>query len=121
MEALTLLCELAIHEPDSFSLWQLVGLAGRTAVAISLHRRDDIYMPTVYPSWPAVDEEPAMVTAHNQRRKDLFWAFYSLDRLTTFTLNRPASIRDEDIDVDVSLITLSAAHANLLTVPSCRR
>lgn len=91
------------------SLWQLVGLTGRTAVAISLHRRDDIYMPTVYSSWPAVGEEPAVVSARNQRRKDLFWAFYSLDRLTMFTLNRPASIKDEDIDVDVSLAACSTS------------
>ncbi|KEF52351.1 uncharacterized protein A1O9_11591 [Exophiala aquamarina CBS 119918] len=106
VEALTLLCELAIHEPNGSSLWQLVGLTGRTAIAISLHRRDDIYLPTVYPSWPAVDEEPATISARNQRRKDLFWAFYSLDRLTMFTLNRPASIKDEDIDVELPPLTM---------------
>lgn len=103
VEALTLLCELAIHEPNGSNLWQLVGLTGRTAIAISLHRRDDVYLPTVYPSWPAVDDEPATISLRNQRRKDLFWAFYSIDRLTTFLLNRPGSIKDEDIDVEVRL------------------
>jgi hypothetical protein len=102
------------------SLWQLVGLTGRTIVATSLHRRDDIYLPTVYPTWPTIKEEPAVVSARNQRRKDLFWAFYSLDRLTMFTLNRPASIKDEDIDVDVSLSGSSVGlFVYLLTIPSC--
>lgn len=116
---MTLLCELAIHEPNGSSLWQLVGLAGRTAVAINLHRRDDIYMPTTYPLWPACDEDPSVVSARNRRRKDLFWAFYSLDRLAMFTLNRPASIKDEDIDVDVSLATCSSGTPfTVLTVSS---
>ncbi|KAF2008627.1 hypothetical protein BU24DRAFT_94379 [Aaosphaeria arxii CBS 175.79] len=106
VEALTLLCELAIHAPGGPNLWQLVGLATRTAIAINLHRKDDIFLPTIYPGWPVTSEDSNTVSARNQRRKDLFWALYSLDRLTVFILNRPVSIREEDIDVDLPPSTM---------------
>lgn len=75
-------------------------------------------MPTVYPSWPAFGEDAAIASARNQRRKDLFWAFYSLDRLTMFALNRPASIKDEDIDVDVSITKSSIGLYIYLLAPA---
>ena len=44
--------------------------------------------------------------AHNQRRKDLFWALYSLDRLAAFIFNQSPCLADSDIDVDVSFVYL---------------
>lgn len=107
VEALTLLSELAIHAPIGLNLWQLLGIATRTAVAINLHRKDDVYLPTVFGSATLQGLDSEETSLHNQRRKDLFWALYSLDRLGGFVLNRPPSLADTDIDVDVSAWSLS--------------
>jgi hypothetical protein len=71
-------------------------------MALGLHRCDDVYLPTLCSSWPVNTEDPAVVVTLNQRRKDLFWALYSIDRLTIFVINQPVSIQEADIDVDVS-------------------
>lgn len=92
---------MSIQEPDGPDLWQVVGLAARTAVSISIHRKDEVYLPLVAGLFP--DEDA--LKKHNESRKNVFWALYSLDRLTMFTLSRPAALRDDDIDVEVSKST----------------
>lgn len=92
-------------------------MATRTAIAISLHRRDEIYLPTVYGTSQLCEVDATEAAAHNQRRKDLFWAMYSLDRLAAFILNRPSFLTDKDIDVDVSPVALTNyAFTNLSAV-----
>lgn len=108
VESLTLLSELSIHARIGLNLWQLLGAATRTAVAINLHRRDDVYLPTVFGLAYSESHNSAEIAAHNQRRKDLFWALYSLDRLAAFILNRPPSLADTDVDVDVSFFSIKA-------------
>ena len=98
MQTFVLLAMMALREPDGPNLWHLVGLASRTALAISLNRRDSVYLPTVE---SGIDGE-GLLQAHNERRTNIFWALYGLDRLAMFTLNMPPSIRDEDIDIAVS-------------------
>lgn len=93
-----LLCLMSIQEPDGPDLWQVVGLAARTIIAIGIHRKDDVYLPQIIGSF---DDENAL-SKHNECRKDIFWALYSIDRLTMFTFSRPAALRDHDIDVEVS-------------------
>lgn len=102
---MTLLSELAIHAPSGLNLWQLLGVATRTAVAINLHRRDDVYLPTVFEAGSPDGQNSEEISAHNQRRKDLFWALYSLERLAAFILHRPTSLSDGDIDVDVGSLS----------------
>lgn len=97
MQALGLLGLMSIQEPDGPDLWQVVGLAARTAVAIGIHRKDEVYLPLVVGLFP----DDYALTKHNACRKDIFWALYSLDRLTMFTFSRPAALRDHDIDVEV--------------------
>ncbi len=89
---------MAIYEPSGSSLWQLVGIAARTAIAIDLHRRDDVY----FARHPDVGSDETTRTLMNKRRIDIFWSLYNTDREMVYMLGRPAAIRDEDIDVDVS-------------------
>lgn len=89
---------MCIQEPEGPDLWQVVGLAARTAIAIDIHRKDEIYLPLVAASFPDAET----LSKHNRRRKDIFWAIYSLDRLVMFTLSRPSALRDHDIDIEAS-------------------
>jgi hypothetical protein len=89
---------MCVQEPEGPDLWQVVGLAARMAVAIGIHRKDEFYLSYVAASF--TDE--GSLSKHNARRKDIFWAVYSLDRLAMFTLSRPSAIRDHDFDVEVS-------------------
>ncbi|ORY29824.1 hypothetical protein BCR39DRAFT_163840 [Naematelia encephala] len=102
VQALTLLCAVAIHEPGGPSIWQLLGLAARTAIALDLHRRDDVYLASVSGSM-----DQAVLIRHNEGRKNLFWALYSLDRLTVLTLSRPPAIQDAIIDVEFPSIPVT--------------
>ncbi|KAI0891508.1 hypothetical protein F4806DRAFT_304861 [Annulohypoxylon nitens] len=97
VQALGLLGLMSIQEPDGPDLWQVVGLAARTAVAIGIHRKDEVHLPLVADLFQDEDS----LQKYNECRKDVFWALYSLDRLTMFTLSRPAALRDDDIDVEM--------------------
>jgi hypothetical protein len=98
VQALTLLSLMAMREPQGPSFWQLVGLAVRTAIALDLHRRDDIYLGR----HAFIGSDEAVLASLNEQRKNVFWAVYNLDRLGVYMFGRPPAIRDEDIDVDVS-------------------
>jgi len=64
---------------------------------IRLHRRDPAYANGFF------DPNDAGWKL-NEKKKNIFWAVYSLDRLASFIISQPHSIRDADIDVDVSAI-----------------
>ena len=89
---------MSIQESGGPNLWQVVGLAARTAIAIGIHRKDDVYLP---PQAGTFADEKSLYR-HNERRKNIFWAIYSLDRLLMFTLLRPGAFRDDEIDVEAS-------------------
>ena len=92
---------MSIQSAWGLSLWQTVGVASRTAISLGLHRRDDVYLA----AQSSFFTDSSALQAHNNHRKNVFWSLYSLDRLCMFILNKPPSIRDEDIDVDVSSLT----------------
>ncbi|WVW80532.1 hypothetical protein I302_102517 [Kwoniella bestiolae CBS 10118] len=100
VQSLVFLCRFAIREPGGIGLWQLAGMAARTALALRLHRRDDVYKQ----GFLNPDE---VDWRQNEKRKNIFWAVYNLDRLATFVLNQPPSIRDCDVDVDLPSVTPS--------------
>ncbi|KAK6907807.1 hypothetical protein I203_101808 [Kwoniella mangroviensis CBS 8507] len=107
VQSLVFLCRFAIREPGGIGLWQLAGMAARTALALRLHRRDDIYKQGFL--------DPNEIDwRQNEKRKNIFWAVYNLDRLATFVLNQPPSIRDSDVDVD--LPSVSSLYGNGLPV-----
>lgn len=110
VQALALLCLFAVHEPGGPSLWQLVGMAARTVITVGLHRRDEVYLASVMHTI----QDETVLKVHNARRKNLFWAIYSLDRLATFSLSQPPALRDCDIDVEVSDLLVYRAQYNQL-------
>ncbi|KAK6906725.1 hypothetical protein I203_100712 [Kwoniella mangroviensis CBS 8507] len=99
VQALTLLCIYGVDIPGGPSLSQLVGFAARAAMTINIHRRDDIYLASLM----GLNHDQDEFKKHNELRKNIFWAIYCLDRLASFTLGQPLSIRDSDIDVDDSV------------------
>lgn len=64
-------------------VWYLIGHAVRTAIDIGMHREH--YYRNLDPE-----------TAHSRRR--LFWSVYSMERRIAWSLRRPYSIADHDID-----------------------
>lgn len=98
IQALILLATLTMLAPGGPSYSQLVGMASRTALALGINRKDDVYLA----SCMAAFGTPEALDAHNEWRKNVFWALYSLDRVCVFILGKPPAIRDQDIDVDVS-------------------
>ena len=89
---------MAIHDPTTASsFWHMIGMAARIAISLNLHRRDSIYLPSIRMLYA----DDAALRVHNEKRKAVFWSVYCTDRLAMFTLTRPPTIRDSDIDVDV--------------------
>ncbi|KAH6986480.1 fungal-specific transcription factor domain-containing protein, partial [Ilyonectria sp. MPI-CAGE-AT-0026] len=75
---------------SSFSseVWYLIGLAMRTAVEVGLHR-EHYYE----------DLDPKQADLHRR----LFWAVYIIERNVCWSLKRPFSISDHDIDTNLPL------------------
>ncbi|KIK67205.1 hypothetical protein GYMLUDRAFT_37274 [Collybiopsis luxurians FD-317 M1] len=68
--------------------WALVSIGVRFALEIGVHRRQ----PDSY-RWTSSDEQ----------KRRAFWVLVSLDRLLSSFVGRPASVRDEDFDVEPPL------------------
>ncbi|CAH0057998.1 unnamed protein product [Clonostachys solani] len=111
VQALGLLALVSIQEPEGPDFWHLIGMAARAAIAIGIHRKDSVYLPPLSNEYP----DAQRLQHHNDRRKNIFWAIYSLDRLATFTLCRPPALRDADIDV--AMLTLSTSPTISIQVP----
>ncbi|KAL1409281.1 hypothetical protein Q8F55_006114 [Vanrija albida] len=109
VQALALMSLISLYEPGGPSLFQVVGFAARTALSIGIHRRDEVYFPGILDTF----HDEAALRAHNEKRKNIFWAVYSLDRLAVFTLGLPPAIRDSDIDVDQPTVPISSSEASL--------
>ncbi|KAL6415687.1 hypothetical protein AUP68_02253 [Ilyonectria robusta] len=75
---------------SSFSseVWYLIGLAMRTAIEVGLHR-EHYYE----------DLDPKQADLHRR----LFWAVYIIERNVCWSLKRPFSISDHDIDTNLPL------------------
>ena len=89
---------MAFYESEARSLWQIVGMAIRTAVSINLHRKDSIFLAP----YATAMESTATSERFNEYRKRVFWSLYVLDRLSTLVSGGPTFLRDQDIDVEVS-------------------
>ncbi|KAF5393252.1 hypothetical protein D9757_000764 [Collybiopsis confluens] len=70
------------------SAWTLVAVGIRFALEMGVHRRQ----PDSY-KWTSLDEQ----------KRRAFWVLVSLDRLLSSFVGRPASVRDEDFDVEPPL------------------
>jgi hypothetical protein len=78
---------LQFHLDDEILAWRTIGLAGRAAIELGLHRRE------TYPMRFSDVEQRVRVT-------QLFWSIYVLDRRWSFVTGRSFAIPESDIDLD---------------------
>ncbi|KAK2052120.1 hypothetical protein LY76DRAFT_527313 [Colletotrichum caudatum] len=71
------------------SAWHLLGLTVKTCISLGLHREPDSHAD--------------LTTAELNRRRWLFWSVYSLDRTLSIAMDRPLSIQDDDISVQIPM------------------
>ncbi|OCF31552.1 hypothetical protein I316_06751 [Kwoniella heveanensis BCC8398] len=92
VQALVMLIIYGLRHPTAeVSVWQVGGLAMRTAVELGLHRRTR--------SRTERERDPMRY----EMKKRVFWAVYTLDRMMSAQLGRPTGIQDRDIDVELPL------------------
>ncbi|KAL2822456.1 fungal-specific transcription factor domain-containing protein [Aspergillus granulosus] len=85
IEALMLLAMYNLQSSASSSVWYMAGLATRICVDFGLHREAQYRKLRPYEA---------------QRRRRLFWSVYLNDRSVAWSLGRPFSIADEEIDAE---------------------
>ncbi|KAL4927992.1 transcription factor domain-containing protein [Aspergillus undulatus] len=83
IEALMLLAMYNLQSSASSSVWYMMGLATRICVDFGLHREAQYRRLKPYEA---------------QRRRRLFWSVYLNERSVAWSLGRPFSIADEEID-----------------------
>ncbi|WWC63407.1 uncharacterized protein I303_106007 [Kwoniella dejecticola CBS 10117] len=92
VQALVLLIIYGLRHPTAeVAVWQVGGLAMRTAVELGMHRR--------LRSRSEREKDPMRY----EMKKRVFWAVYTLDRMMAAQLGRPAGIQDRDIDAELPL------------------
>ncbi|KAL2841144.1 fungal-specific transcription factor domain-containing protein [Aspergillus pseudoustus] len=85
IEALMLLAMYNLQSSASSSVWYMTGLATRICVDFGLHREAQYRKLRPYEA---------------QRRRRLFWSVYLNDRSVAWSLGRPFSIAEEEIDAE---------------------
>ncbi|KAL4973709.1 fungal-specific transcription factor domain-containing protein [Aspergillus desertorum] len=85
IEALMLLAMYNLQSSASSSVWYMMGLAMRICVDFGLHREVQYRRLAPYEA---------------QRRRRLFWSVYLNERSVAWSLGRPFSIGDEEIDAE---------------------
>lgn len=88
IEAMMLLVIYHLRSSSHPSVWYMIGLAMRTCIDFGLHR----------------EARYQKLRPHQaESRKRLFWSVYIIERYTAWSLGRPFSIAEEDIDVQSPL------------------
>ncbi|KAJ6087998.1 hypothetical protein N7467_006912 [Penicillium canescens] len=85
IEAMLLLVLYNLRSTSNSSVWYMIGLAMRTCVDFGLHR--EVRYRTLRPH-------------EAQLRRRLFWSVYITERYTAWSLGRPSSIAEEEIDTE---------------------
>lgn len=85
IEALMLMSMYNVQSAASSSVWYMMGLAMRICVDFGLHREAQYRRLRPYEA---------------QRRRRLFWSVYLHERSAAWSLGRPFSIADEEIDAE---------------------
>ncbi|KAJ5027782.1 hypothetical protein J3E73DRAFT_229341 [Bipolaris maydis] len=100
IQAWTAMSILQFHLDEEVLAWRTIGLAGRAAIELGLHRRETY-------SLRFSDEQ-------RLRASQLFWSIYILDRRWSFGTGRSFAIPECDIDLD--LPKLSSSDSYLLSI-----
>ncbi|PLB45012.1 hypothetical protein P170DRAFT_415927 [Aspergillus steynii IBT 23096] len=85
-EAMTLLCLYNLRSSTSSKVWYMMGLALRICIDYGLHREAHYRKQTPY---------------HAQLHRRIFWTVYILERYSSWSLGRPFSIAEEEIDAEL--------------------
>ncbi|KAF2165375.1 hypothetical protein M409DRAFT_24225 [Zasmidium cellare ATCC 36951] len=88
VQALLILVQYCFRAYGGPSVWHIVGAATRLCIELGYHRQKN-----------ADDSDP--LEAELQKRT--FWCAYAFDRLVSIVSNRPFSIHDQDIDVNIPI------------------
>lgn len=89
---------LQFHLDDEVLAWRTIGLAGRAAIELGLHRRETY-------SIRFFDNEQRL------RASQLFWSIYVLDRQWSFGTGRSFAIPECDVDLDLPKpVSISYCH-----------
>ncbi|RAL12639.1 uncharacterized protein BO97DRAFT_414005 [Aspergillus homomorphus CBS 101889] len=86
IEAIMLLVLYDLRSSSHSSVWYTIGLGMRICVDLGLHREG---------------QYRSMRQHEAQLRRRLFWSVYLVERYVSWSLGRPFSIAEKDIDVDV--------------------
>ncbi|PYH28244.1 Zn(II)2Cys6 transcription factor [Aspergillus neoniger CBS 115656] len=84
IEALMLLVLYHMRTSSATRVWYLIGLAMRICIDLRLHRESQYQKMRPY---------------EGQMRRRLFWSVYLVERYVAWSLGRPFSVPEEDIDV----------------------
>ncbi|BCS07591.1 hypothetical protein ALUC_11972A [Aspergillus luchuensis] len=84
IEALMLLVLYHMRTSSATRVWYLIGLAMRICIDLGLHRESQYQKMRPY---------------EGQMRRRLFWSVYLVERYVAWSLGRPFSVPEEDIDV----------------------
>ncbi|RAK95984.1 Zn(II)2Cys6 transcription factor [Aspergillus ibericus CBS 121593] len=84
VEAIMLLVLYHLRTSSASRVWYLIGLAMRICIDLGLHRESQYRKMRPY---------------EGQMRRRLFWSVYLVERYAAWSLGRPFSIPEEDIDV----------------------
>jgi hypothetical protein len=85
IEAMMLLVLYNLRSSSNFSVWYMIGLAMRICVDLGFHREARYHN---------------LSPREAQLRRRLFWSVYIIERYTAWSLGRPFSIAEEEVDAE---------------------
>ncbi|KAK9447196.1 fungal-specific transcription factor domain-containing protein [Limtongia smithiae] len=88
IRCLLLMSLYSFYDPEGCSAWLCAGTAMRIAVGLGMHRKSSLWRLNLI---------------NQEMRKRMFWCAYSVEQVLACVLGRPASVSDEDIDVEYFL------------------
>lgn len=83
IEAMLLLVLYNLRSTSNSSVWYMIGLAMRTCLDFGLHRESSYRR---------------LLPHETELRRRLFWSVYLIERYTAWSLGRPFSVAEEEID-----------------------
>lgn len=93
---------LQFHLDEEVLAWRTIGLAGRAAIELGLHRRETYSMRFS-------DNEQCL------RASQIFWSIYILDRRSSFGTGRSFAIPECDVDLDLPKpVSTSSCHHSIM-------
>ena len=97
LENLLLLIQYLFFSSNLVSAWYLLGYATRMAIEMGNYRESSVHDGTEHGDRAGDINETIDTDLRADRKRWVFWAVYSFERILCHVLNRPCSIPDEAI------------------------